>query len=746
MEEVCHPIASRLPSPATVRTALLLASTALWASGCDIDPMSDRLAGNERAVSVASTSGHVTNLCGYPVPLASGHVGPSVPGACESTCSSGWSNGTCQDPADSQSSIQVYGCAGQTAGGSCDGNTNGGLLLATYQAGETVSVSDFWNDERWCTIQIDVLRPTGGDPVGLRDFLVWERDVCGPPPPPPPCDCPNGADYLGNPVHGTECGQPVCGGDFQWYSCEQTGWVAQGGECPEEPPCDCPNGYDFLGNPVHGTECGQPICGGDFQWYSCQETGWVSEGGTCPDMGPCTVRPFIDTVEQLVDAVFRHDLTCANVRIPIDLFDPGSPVAAALAARYYAENPDDNPVEHPNKWRTVFYGLQAPNVRFFETVTYVNFKHVDLSGAFFEDGCDNSWFLTPAPGRSNLTSATFRGAIEGCVFIGADLRNAVFENGVVQKSSFEYADLTGAAFHSPALVQNDFNDAIGTELVNWPTTPEGMLDLDVTSTTALCAKLPRENGFGGTELARQHDFMLPHIQLNDPVLVAAIEAQFGMSLESMHSNGVLYELSGFVIGYDHMQRLLGSPWRSYLYETLPGQYRKRAVFDAVDGRYGAYSACNGAPERPLRGPSLHHLSLDGTVKWRIEDALLRMLRADSGSAVFLDDPFGGRTSTSLEGNLDASIAGFATAEDWDAFLLLEGTDANRLAWNSAALNYELEDVGLSQTTVNALVLAPAAAAELQALAQDTLVSVRDLAGATHRAAIVAALFDYYLGT
>jgi hypothetical protein len=31
----------------------------------------------------------------------------------------------------------------------------------------------------YCTFQLDVLRPSDGDPIGLRDFIVWERDECG---------------------------------------------------------------------------------------------------------------------------------------------------------------------------------------------------------------------------------------------------------------------------------------------------------------------------------------------------------------------------------------------------------------------------------------------------------------------------------------------------------------------------------------------------------------------------------------
>ncbi|KFE61101.1 hypothetical protein DB31_4536 [Hyalangium minutum] len=108
------------------------------------------------------------------------------------------------------------------------------------------------------------------------------------------CYCPDGADSQGNPVTGTSCGQQVCGADFQYYSCEETGWSAQGISCQgEEPPpsCYCPNGVDFLGNPVTATTCGEQVCGADLQYYSCGETGWSAQGKSCPEAGPVPTIP-----------------------------------------------------------------------------------------------------------------------------------------------------------------------------------------------------------------------------------------------------------------------------------------------------------------------------------------------------------------------------------------------------------------------------------------------------------------------
>jgi hypothetical protein len=142
------------------------------------------------ASSALSNSGHVTGLCGYTPPLPPGFTGPSPAGPCEGVCRSDWSNGSCRDPADAASHIQVYGCPGKTGGQACDGYTHNGVMIADLYNVGTVSISDFWHMTQYCTFQLDVLRPNGGDPIGLRDFIIWERDECGSPPPvnnPPVC-------------------------------------------------------------------------------------------------------------------------------------------------------------------------------------------------------------------------------------------------------------------------------------------------------------------------------------------------------------------------------------------------------------------------------------------------------------------------------------------------------------------------------------------------------------------------------
>jgi hypothetical protein len=88
--------------------------------------------------------GHVTNLCGFALPLPYSFTGVSGSG-CEGVCVSSWGNGSCTDPFDSASRVDVYGCPQKTSasGYSCDGDHNNGTLIGTYSAGEQISISDF---------------------------------------------------------------------------------------------------------------------------------------------------------------------------------------------------------------------------------------------------------------------------------------------------------------------------------------------------------------------------------------------------------------------------------------------------------------------------------------------------------------------------------------------------------------------------------------------------------------------------
>jgi hypothetical protein len=137
-----------------------------------------------RSSAAVSTSGVVTQLCGY----SGGNipVGPSPTPQCEGACVSQGSDGFCTDPSDSGSHLEVYGCAFATNGAACDGNT-GGVLLEQLNGGAQVSFSSLATNpayDGYCTFQLDVMRP--GDPLGdvngNRDFIIWQRDDCSGPP------------------------------------------------------------------------------------------------------------------------------------------------------------------------------------------------------------------------------------------------------------------------------------------------------------------------------------------------------------------------------------------------------------------------------------------------------------------------------------------------------------------------------------------------------------------------------------
>jgi len=112
------------------------------------------------------------------------------------------------------------------------------------------------------------------------------------------CYCPYGTDYLGNPVEGTQCGQVVCGGGNQYYSCGLEGWEFVGGECPPADPCSaCPSVYDVHGNPIHGAGCGDRVCGAGNEYYVCQDGDWIPDGVACGQPSCATSEcPCMDSV------------------------------------------------------------------------------------------------------------------------------------------------------------------------------------------------------------------------------------------------------------------------------------------------------------------------------------------------------------------------------------------------------------------------------------------------------------------
>jgi hypothetical protein len=178
-----HPSISPVPSRSrSWRPLLAMIALGAGMTACTLRPD----AGESSAA--LSTTGRVTQLCsfdpnGNPV---GGYVGPSRP-PCEGTCYSNVSDGSCTDPPDGGSHLEIYGCAFPTNGQACDGNT-GGVLLERREGGAQASFSSLASNpayNQYCTFQIDVMRP--GDPLGdangNRDFIIWQRDDCGSPPP-----------------------------------------------------------------------------------------------------------------------------------------------------------------------------------------------------------------------------------------------------------------------------------------------------------------------------------------------------------------------------------------------------------------------------------------------------------------------------------------------------------------------------------------------------------------------------------
>jgi hypothetical protein len=100
------------------------------------------------------------------------------------------------------------------------------------------------------------------------------------------CTCDDGGDSNGNAVDpaSTYCGFTVCGGDFNEWTCEASGWIPTGTPCGT---CSCSDGGDLNGNPIpaDATYCGFTVCGGDLNEWTCEASGWTPTGTAC---GGCT--------------------------------------------------------------------------------------------------------------------------------------------------------------------------------------------------------------------------------------------------------------------------------------------------------------------------------------------------------------------------------------------------------------------------------------------------------------------------
>ncbi|WP_434421004.1 pentapeptide repeat-containing protein [Nannocystis pusilla] len=497
------------------------------------------------------------------------------------------------------------------------------------------------------------------------------------------CDCPGGTDYLGNTVHATECGQQVCGADLQYYACEQSGWVSQGGVCGGDDSggedCDCPGGTDHLGNPVHATECGQQICGADFQYYACEQSGWVSQGGVCGGDDGCDCPGGTDYLGNPVHATVCGQQICGE-----DL-------------QYYACGQDG--------W-------------------------VSQGGTCGGDGGGGLVFTTPAQLQSALANGTnvrgatitfpfaldvgmkdfrdvhFAGGVEGGWFFGTELDGAVF-SGLVRRAPFLYADLDGADFSGASLDRCDFAFTFNADTATWP------------APNAITRSVWTGSGSRSAT-------MLPHTRLDTLVTPAGLDALISGGLVS--------------------DGMLGSSWRSYLYDsylacvgggTSKYYHLKSFVFDAVDGRYSG-----GSYVSPAGGPTLafmHDLDYENNATPDFASYIDRAL-ADliaSNDAAYLDDPFGGRVSWSFErNNVDALANVYANPEAWYAALF-----NYPVQWNTPTASRNAAEIALAPDTIAASIamLGGAARQQLITLAADRLFSMEDLVGNPYRTTIVAAI-------
>ncbi|WP_170136277.1 pentapeptide repeat-containing protein [Nannocystis exedens] len=548
------------------------------------------------------------------------------------------------------------------------------------------------------------------------------------------CPCDGGVDHLGNPVSTDVCGQQVCGEDFQYYACGPTGWVAQGGVCGGDDGCDCPGGTDHLGNPVHATTCGQQVCGEDFQYYACGQTGWVAQGGVCgggDDAGDddCDCPGGTDHLGNAVHATVCGQQICGE---DFQYYACGQDGWVAQGGVCGGDDGCDCPggTDHlGNAVHATSCGQQVCG----EDLQYYACGQdgwVAQGGVCGGDGGGGLVFTTPAqlqsaldngvdvrgatitfPFAMNVTMKDFRdvhfaGGVDGGWFFGTELDGAVF-SGLVRRAPFLYADLDGADFSGATLDRCDFAFTVNADTATWPAANA------ITRTVW--------TGSGSRSAA-----MLPHTRLDTLVAPATLDALLAGGLVS--------------------DGMLGSSWRSYLYDsylacvgggTSKYFHLKSYVFDAVDGRYSG-----GSYVSPAGGPTLafmHDLDYENNATPEFAGYIDRAL-ADliaSNEAAYLDDPFGGRVSWSSErGVVDALADLYASPEAWYAALFNYAVQ-----WNTPTASRNAAEIALAPDTIAATLATLGGAARQQFinLAADRLFSMEDLVGDPYRATIVAAI-------
>jgi hypothetical protein len=332
----------------------------------------------------------------------------------------------------------------------------------------------------------------------------------------------------------------------------------------------------------------------------------------------------------------------------------------------------------------------------------------NLSGATFHQGAIGVDLMA-----ANLTGATFLGPVENVTFLYADLTDADFSGTTgVRNTDFAFSTITG--MNLPASV-----DTTGSVFTGTPRGTEPLLD--------------------------------PNVQLNDPALLSAVTgtsdpAEQQRLIRQWEADGTLFSRLEATLPPGTLAALLPREWRSRLYDQLNAAYAagtitrdqyfelKAQIFDAVDGRYGAYA-------RPEDGPTLSALhGSSNLLAGFINGALADMMLSDA--PVSLAQPYGGSAPPAASGELSrlgreveaAAAGGTPSLDTWlDQTFVYNGQPF-------AVRNTNLDAAALAEARAWLQANRPDLLASFDAMAEDGLLTMQHLLDAGMRD-VVQHLFD-----
>lgn len=352
--------------------------------------------------------------------------------------------------------------------------------------------------------------------------------------------------------------------------------------------------------------------------------------------------------------------------------------------------------------------------------------------------------------QANMSGAVFKQGVLNAELISVNLKGARFE-GPVERVSFEYSDLSGADFsRSGGVRSSDFAFSI------------------IDNRNLMAGVDTKDSVFTGTPLSPQ-PMLASSVQLNSAALLTNLTgttdpAAQRARIEEYRTDGTLLNRLKAALPPGTLEGALSREWRGRLYDALvstPGmpsggapvgspEYSdhfllKANIFDAVDGRYGAFT-------RPGSGVTLESLAALTTSDGKqpmaraINDVLASMLLSDA--PMTLDAPYGGNAPPGGTGEM------LRLAKELKS-RTAPGAEPSMSAWLDSTFTYNAQEFAVRNTNLSPVlfdyvktllpVLDPAHAEAFNRMSADGLVTLQQMLDAGMDAMVQDLFKSFFLG-